>query len=339
LLSQVHQDRCLSIYRLVYTWLICISPVLAVDNMPKHYILATATTGGTYYPVGVAIATLTKVRLDPKNNFDITARSSAGSQENIQLLRDNDAQFALLQGLYAAWAWNGEGTLKATGAQKHLRSVTTLWQNVEHFVVLKDFVKTGTLDDLRHFKHARFSIGKRNSGTEGSGRYILEALGIDINSTFKLTHLGYGASADALQSQRIQGMNMSGGAPVSALARTFAKMENGLRVLDVTDEQLEKINSHYALWSHYEIPAATYPSQQQAIQTIAQPNILAVREDVNAEHVYLITKLIYENLNFLHGIHSATKTMTLEKALTALPMPLHPGAARYYQEQGLTIPH
>ena len=69
-----------------------------------------------------------------------------------------------------------------------------------------------------------------------------------------------------------------------------------------------------------------------------QPNFLGTHADVDEEHVYLITKTIYENLPFLNGIHPATKVMALEKAIDGLPAPLHPGAARYYQEQGLNIP-
>jgi len=66
----------------------------------RSYILATATTGGTYYPVGVALATLVKVKLQPKEKIAMSAISSAGSGENVKLLRENQAQFAILQGLY-----------------------------------------------------------------------------------------------------------------------------------------------------------------------------------------------------------------------------------------------
>ena len=66
----------------------------------RSYLLATATTGGTYYPVGVALATLTKVKLQPKENISMSAITSAGSGENIKLLRENQVQFAILQGLY-----------------------------------------------------------------------------------------------------------------------------------------------------------------------------------------------------------------------------------------------
>ena len=74
------------------------------------------------------------------------------------------------------------------------------------------------------------------------------------------------------------------------------------------------------------------------IRTIAQPNFLVVRADVDEDAVYRITKTIYENLPFLNAIHGATKAMAVEKAIAGLPIPLHPGAARYYREVGIKIP-
>ena len=304
----------------------------------QSYILATATTGGTFYPVGVALATLTKVKLEPKHKISMSAISSAGSGENVKLLRENQVQFAILQGLYGAWAWAGEGEVKQDGPQRELRSVTMLWQNVEHFAVRKSRVKTGTIDDLKSFDGAKFSIGKRNSGTEGSGRHILGALGIDPDKTFELVYLGYGPSAEALQNGTIDGVNIPAGVPVSAISQAYAALGDDMRVLDFSDAQLKKVNAAYDLWTPFEIPAGTYPGQAQPIHTIAQPNFLAVRADIDENAVYLITKTIYENLPFLNGIHAATKDMALEKAIAGLPMPLHPGAARYYQEQGIKIP-
>ena len=68
----------------------------------RPYILTTATSGGTYYPVGVALATITKSQLAKTNGTSLSAISSAGSMENIKLMRDNQAQFAILQGIFAA---------------------------------------------------------------------------------------------------------------------------------------------------------------------------------------------------------------------------------------------
>ena len=303
----------------------------------KSYILATASTGGTYYPVGVALATLSKIKLEPKHKIAMSAISSAGSGENVKLLRENEAQFAIMQGLYGAWAWNGEGKVKNSGPQKQLRSVTMLWQNVEHIAVRSKHAKTGTVDDLQQLDGKKFSIGKRNSGTEGSGRQIMNGLGVDPES-FDLAYMGYGPSADSLQNGAIEGMNTPAGVPVSAVTRAFAALGDGITVLDFTDEQMKKANNGYNLWTRYVIPANTYPGQSKDINTIAQPNFLAVRDDLSEDDVYMITKTIYENLAFLNGIHKATKAMSIGKAIDGLPVPLHPGAAKYYREMGHVIP-
>lgn len=304
----------------------------------RSYLLATASTGGTYYPVGVAISTLTKVKLQPTQKIGMSAINSAGSGENIKLLRDNEAQFAILQGLYGYYAWNGIGPLKNDGPQKDLRSVTMLWQNVEQFTVLADKAKTGTIADLYDMKGERMSLGSKNSGTIGSNRFLLKNLGINADEDFELVYVGYGPSADALQNGQIAGMSTPAGVPTSAVTRAVAAMAGKVKILDFTDEQVKEADGGLNLWTRYVIKAGTYPGQEKDIKTIAQPNFLAVRADLDEEAVYQITKTIYENLPFLNAIHKATKVMSLEKALDGLPMPLHPGAARYFKEAGLNIP-
>ena len=303
----------------------------------RSYILATASTGGTYYPVGVALATLSKVKLAPKQHFSLAAISSAGSGENVKLLNENEAQFAILQGLYGAWAWQGLGPYEKSGRQTQLRSVSMLWQNVEHFIVRSDLAKTGTVSDLENLNGKKFSIGKKNSGTENSGRQIMQGLSVDPEQ-FKLAFMGYGGSASALQNGTIDGMNTPAGVPVGAVTQAFAALGEDIQILSFTDAQIKQANGDYNIWTKYEIPANTYPGVDKPITTIAQPNFLAVREDISEEDVYQLTKAIYENLPFLQGIHKATKAMALEKGIAGLPVPLHPGAARYYKEVGIEIP-
>src|SRR6056297_458695 len=316
---------------------VLVTPEKAVAS-ERDYLLATASTGGTYYPVGVALSTLVKVKLQPTQKIGMSAISSAGSGENIKLMNDNEVQFAILQGLYGAWAWNGTGDFAAAGPQRDLRAVTMLWQNVEHFTVLKRFAKTGTAADLVAMKGENMAMGRRNSGTLGSNKTLLSGLGVDIEQDYNLTYGGYGPSADALQNGQISGMSTPAGAPVSAVTRAFATMGDDIVVLDFTDEQMVQADSGMELWTRYVIPAETYPNQTRDINTIAQPNFLAVRADLDEEAVYHITKTIYENLPFLGAIHGATKVMALEKALAGLPMPLHPGALKYFREAGLDIP-
>lgn len=310
---------------------------ITISQDKRSYILATASTGGTFYPVGVAVSTLTKVKLEPQNNISMSAITSAGSGDNIKLLKNNEAQFAILQGLYGAWAWKGEGAMSKLGPQKHFRSISMLWQNVEHFLVKSSSVKGDSVLSMSELKNKRFSIGKKNSGTEGSGKYILSKLNVDADK-MKLVHMGYGASAGALQDGRIDGMNTPAGAPVSAVTQAFSSMGNTIKVLDFTQSELDLVNKDYPLWSRHVIPAETYPGQKKPINTISQPNFLAVRADLSEDDVYLITKTIYENLSFLKSIHKATGTMDVKKAIAGLSVPLHPGATKYYREVGIDIP-
>ncbi len=314
----------------------CVGNVQAADD--QNYLLATASTGGTYYPVGVALSTLTKVKLQPTHKISMSAISSAGSGENIKLMRDNEVQFAILQGLYGYYAWNGKGPLAQDGPQKNLRSVSMLWQNVEHFTIQTDRAKTGTISDMTALKGDRISLGKKNSGTLGSNEVILSNLGMNIDKDYDLVYVGYGPSADALQNGQIAGMSTPAGVPASAVTRALASMGDKATLLSFTKEQAKQADGGLNLWTPYLIPAAAYPGLKKDVMTIAQPNFLSVRADVSDETVYLITKTIYENLPFLNAIHKATTVMSTDKALAGLPMPLHPGAARYYREIGLTIP-
>jgi len=304
----------------------------------RSYLLGTGTTGGTYYPVGVAIATLIKVKLQPKAGIAMSAITSAGSGENLKLLREDQVQFAILQGLWGAHAKAGTGPLAGQGPQKYLRGISMLWPNVEHFIVRSKYAASGTVADLSALAGKGFSIGKRNSGTEGSNRHILAGLGLDPEAAFNLAYLGYGPSADALINGKIAGMSTPAGPPVAAVTRAFAALGEDITLLSFTPRQVRRANAGFALWTPYTLRAGTYPGQGREVGTIAQPNFLAVRADVDDAAVYQITKTMHEHLPFLHNIHKATRAITLDSALSGLPVPLHAGAARYYQERGLKIP-
>ncbi|MEM9892133.1 MAG: TAXI family TRAP transporter solute-binding subunit [Actinomycetota bacterium] len=299
-------------------------------------IISTASTGGTYYPVGVALSTLTNVNL-ANDGIQMNAISSAGSGENVQLLKNREVDLAILQGLFGSMAWEGKGNYEGAPEQT-MRSVTMLWENVEHFTVDSEYATTGNISDLDNLKGQAFSIGRRGSGTETSGTVILNALGYDVDGDFKPERVGYSESSAALQDGRIAGMNTPAGPPVSAVTQAFATMGGDITMLQFTDEQIETVNADFPVWSRFVIPAGTYPGVEEDINTISQPKFLAVHPDLDDETVYQITKNIYENLDFLVNIHQATGAMNLERATVGLPVPLHPGAIRYYEEVGLEIP-
>jgi len=307
---------------------------VSADN--KDYVLNTASTGGTYHPVGTAISTLSKVKLLPKQKFSLTAVNSAGSAANVQAMGAGTADFAILQGLYGSYAATGTGPV--TDKQSNMRSVSMLWQNVEQFVVANDQAKTGTVADLVALKGQSMGMGKQNSGTLGSNKVLLAGLGINIETDYKLLHAGYGPTADAMANGQALGAGIPSGPPTGAITKLMASNAGKFTVLNVTEEQAAAMDGKRNLWTPYVIAAGTYPGQDKDITTIAQPNFLAVNASVDEEHVYLLTKTIFENLPFLQAIHKATKAMDVNKAMAGLPVPLHPGAARYYKEVGLDIP-
>jgi len=301
------------------------------------YLLATASNGGTYYPVGVALSTLVKVKLQPKHMINMSAITSAGSAQNIQLLRDDEAQFALAQALYGAYAWNGTGPFEKDGPQKSLRAITMLWQNVEHFLISSKRVQTGTIGDALAITGVA-GFGKEQSGSLGSSRTIFANLGVAIDDQFDLLYAGYGILANALENGSADLIGTPAGIPVGAVTRLLTARGNSVSVLSFTREQAKKADGGLGLWTPYVIPANTYPGQTSAVKTVAQPNFLAVQAKVPEEDVYLITKTIYQNLGFLGSMHKATRDMAIEKAITGLPLPLHPGAAKFFKESGLEIP-
>lgn len=326
------------ISKLLVSSAICLSlasGLSAADE--KKYIIATASTGGTYYPVGVGIATIASLKLAKSNGMTFSAITSAGSGENIDMIDKGEVDFAILQGLFGSMAWQGKA--KYEGApRKNLRSVSMLWENVEQFVVTKDIAKTGNIGDMKNLYGKAFSITARNSGSRVSGETILAALDIDY-SKMDLQYLGYTPSSTAMQDGKILGMNIPSGTPTSAITNAYATLgAKNIAHLEFTDADIKKIEEAYPVWTRFVIPKDTYPGQTKDINTIAQPNLLVVSKDTPQETVYLLTKTMYENLPFLNTVHAATKAMNIKKAIAGLPMPLHAGAIKYYKEQGLEIP-
>lgn len=303
--------------------------VLAGCGDTKYFSVATASSGGTYYPIGVGLGHLWTEQLD---GIKITGQSSAGSIENIDLLRKEEADLAILQGLIGAQAIEGSGNFEGN-AYEDLRSITMLWGNVEHFVLMDDKVETGTISDI---EGTTFSVGPQASGTEQSTLTIMEGIGL-TKENITPEYLGYGDTVSAMRDGRLDGGSLPAGVPVSSIMDMYA---SGVKatVLDVTDEQLEAINSVYNTWYRYVIPAGTYPRVDEEINTIAQPNFLAGSKDLDEEVVYQLTKAIFENLEQVHSIHSSAEEVSLETALEGLSAPLHIGAYKYFEEVGLDIP-
>ena len=310
----------------------------------RRYRLTTASRGGAYYPVGVAIADLAEATLRPTRSIAITVVDSPGSIANIQRLRESEADFAILGGMTGAFAWIGEDFARPHGRQTHLRAVAMLWPNVEQFMILRSALRSGTIADLAVLKGrgAPVAMGLPKSGARHSSRVMLASVGIALDDDFELLPLGYDAAAKALEDGRAVAANFPAGAPTSAVTQAFSALGENVALLSITDAQIAAANRtprfSRAVWTPHRIEAGVYPGQDAPIQTAAQTNFLAVHEDVGADAVYWITRMIFENLPTLRAAHPALQTLAVARALDGLPVPLHPGARRYFRERDVFTP-
>jgi TRAP transporter TAXI family solute receptor len=297
-------------------------------------VIATATIDDMYYPMGVGMASLWTIRLAKKHGVQVKAITSVGSGENVNMLKGKEVHLAIMQGLFGSMAWNGMEIYERR-PYKELRTISSLWPNVEHFLIVSDKVKTGTVTDIMGL---RFSIGREGSGTERSGLTIIEGLGM-ARDDVKEQYLGYSDSFKAMKDRRVDGANLPGGPPASEVTEVYTTPGIKILILEFTDEQLEQIKQKTPYPGfRYIIPGNTYPGQTKPVRSIAQLNFLGVRADVDKEIIYLLTKTLFDNPDYLKAVHKMGTFITLENALSGLPAPLHPGSYKYYKEMGLEIP-
>jgi TRAP transporter TAXI family solute receptor len=310
-----------------------IAGALAADG----FMLATGRSTGKSYAVGVGITSLAKVKLLPSHKMDVSVVETEGFVENVRLLEQNKAQFAVLQAMFGHFARTGTGTFAGEPPNDDIRAIAMLWRDADHFVMDRNFVTTGTVADLQAVTGQPVSMGVNGPGPIESNRLLLSHLGMDIDQNFHLSYLNYNQSSEALLQGKIKAMSTPIRPPAPHIQAALGQ-SGKYQILEFTDEQIAKADGGLGLWSPYVIPAATYPGQDRDIKTVAKSNLLVARTDVDDEVVYQVTKAMFENLDFLRNIHDAMYETSLDRALTGVPIPLHPGALRYYKEVGLLAP-
>lgn len=333
-----------------YGWLAVISAVFTLiagsvstasaqtvePNAPANLTLSTASTGGAFHQGGVSLSALVKIKLLPELQIDLTTSNSSGSLENIARLRDGDSDLAIVQALLGHHARSGTGIAGPLGAQRDLRAVTMLWPNVEHFIIRRSLASTGTIADFLKLKGKRVSLGGERSAIE-SNRVLLDGLGLDIARDLDQALLSFRPSISAFKGGEIDGLSLPASTPVPVFVALMEQLGPEATLLSWTEEQRRQADGGLGLWSRFTLPANTYPGQTEPFETIAQPNFLAVRADVDEDVVYAMTKVVFENLPFLRRLHAPFRFLTPETAVTGLPVPLHPGARRYFEEIRLDL--
>lgn len=313
-------------------------PPTEVAEHSSTYVLAANHPSSASYQFDIALTSLIKIKVLPQIGVDLSPAVVDDQVDGIKQLQQNQVQFAVVDALTGHFAYSGAGPFADSGPDNDLRAIAALWPDVAHFVLLQDYVRSGTIDDLTLLLGKQISLGDKDTAVMRANWALFANLGIDIDENFNLVFGDDATSAEALSQDEIIGMGVPGWPPRGSIAEVLETLGNSVRLLEFTDEQVERAGGGSGIWHRFTIPAGTYPGQNQDIATIAQPNILIVRSDVPQESVYQITKAIFDNLPWLREFNPAAKAITLDRALQGLPLPLHPGAERYYREIGVASP-
>ena len=326
------------VQRLVCMRLVIVATLLALMSMtlaqPQSFIITTASTGGTFYPVGVGMASLWTEQLR-EQGVRVSAISSAGSAENIAMLRFEEVELGIVGAYFGRIAYDAVEEYEGAPEFTELRSLVSLWPNVEQWILRAEFAETGTIDDL---VGRQVNIGRPGSGTELYAMHTLRGLGIEDQVEFE--YVGFFEAVDLMRDRRIDGANLGGGPPIGAITEAYTTMgPDQVVMLEFTDEQLQSVIDHSPMPMYrYVLPADTYPGQTEEKELMAQVTFLAIHGNMDDDIVYDMTRTIFENQEYLVGIHSIMELIQLDTALDGLPVPLHAGAYDYYVEAGLDIP-
>ncbi|MGP1357198.1 TAXI family TRAP transporter solute-binding subunit [Roseicyclus sp.] len=307
------------------------APATAQDAI----VIGTGSTGGAYYPIGVGMA---RIVSDADPTLRVDAVSSGGSTENVQLIARGEIEIGITNGVVATLAARGEDVFEGD-ARTGLRALFALYGNTEHHVALADAVTTGTVDDLAALP-GLYNIGGRQSGARTAANLMLRALGHDPDA-IDMEFIGsYSEAGAALQDRRIAAANLGAGVPVPAVTELYAALgADRVRILSFTPDQLARIEAaHPGLYYGVTIPADSYPGQTEDISTAEYANLMVVDESMDEDTVYRFTRAVFENLEAIHAIHPSAAGIRMETALNGLPVRLHPGAVRYFEEVGISIP-
>lgn len=285
--------------------------------------ILTGGTSGVYYPLGVA---LSKIYADNIPDSKVQVQSTKASVENLNLLQQGRGELGFSLGDSVKLAWEGDTEVGFKSKLDKLRGIAAIYPNYIQIVASEESgIKT--LDDL---KGKRVSVGAPKSGTELNARAIFAAAGMSYDDLGQVEYLPFGESVELIKNRQLDATLQSAGLGVASIRDLASSLP--ITVVAVPAAVADKLGAPYV---SREIPAGTYDGQDQAVETVAVVNFLVTNDGVSDDIAYEMTKLLFENLSTLEAAHKAAAQIKLENATNGMPIPLHPGAERYYKEKGI----
>jgi TRAP transporter TAXI family solute receptor len=284
----------------------------------------TGGTAGVYYPLGVA---LSKIYGEKISGIRTSVQATKASVENLNLLQQGKGEIAFTLGDSLALAWAGDEEAGFRSKLAKLRGITAIYPNYVQIVASRES-GIRTIADL---KGRRLSVGAPKSGTELNARAILAGARLTYKDLGKVEYLPFSESVELMKNRQLDATLQSAGLGVSSLRDLATSID--ITVVGIPPEVVDKVGAPYLRAT---VPANTYTGQPEAVPTAAIVNYLVTRADLKDDLVYQMTKAVYDNLPELAAAHSAAKEIKLDQALAGMPVPLHPGAERFYKEKGVS---
>ena len=288
--------------------------------------ITTGGTGGVYYPMGGGMANILSKHVP---GLTATAEVTGGSIDNLKLLNAGKSEvgFSMADSAFDAL----QGVDKFKDNKVNARTLMVLYPNKMHVVTVEG---TG-IAKLADLKGKRVSTGSPGSGTEIMALRLLDAVGIDAKKDFKQERLGAAESANAMKDRKIDAYFWVGGLPTASVTDLAATPGMKIKLID-HGEAAEAMNKKSGpLYVADSIPANTYPGQDKAVTNVDVWNILITTDKMSNDMAYQIVKTLFEKKPDLVAVHKEAQNIELKHQGRASPLPYHPGARKYFEEQGV----
>jgi TRAP transporter TAXI family solute receptor len=309
--------------RLTLAAALVVSIVAPASAQEVFINVLTGGTSGVYYPLGVALSQIYGEKIE---GAKAQVQATKASVENLNLLQQGRGEIAFTLGDSLKLAWEGDTEAGFPGKLDKLRGIAAIYPNYVQIVASQESgIKT-----LADLKGKSLSVGAPKSGTELNARAILGAAGMSYDDLGKTEYLPFAESVELMKNRQLDATLQSAGLGVASIRDLSVSIP--IQVVAVPADVVDKIGLPYVAAT---IPAGTYEGQAEDVATAAIGNFLVTHADVPEEAVYQMTKLVYDNLPTLVAAHAAAKGIKAEEALTGMPVPLHPGAERYFKEAGI----
>ncbi len=286
----------------------------------------TADTGGSMYPAGAAVS---QVWTNNVQGVKCNTQTSTGSFQNCQDVSTGEVDVAVATSDVVLNAYNGTGKFADIGKLDNLRVIGAVYTSVLSGVALK----SSGLTYIHDLLGKRVAVGPAASATENATLAAFAAMDITKDNT-SLENLGLGDGADSVGDGILDAAFGFAGLPIGGQLNLAATKE--IQVLDMTQEEIDKVLAGNAAYIQTTIPAGTYTGQTETTNTFGVKCLIIVTADMDADLVYDLCKAMNEHTEEMAAGNALLKDMTDPSFLcTQMPIPLHDGAQKYYSEQGL----